>query len=1729
MKNRTACKENPLAKRLSIPLTKMFNKLSKALLTLLVGLTLFTALPAEAQTDPLNRLFDERFVAPGDGVSAPFNLMWFHKVFDIDGDGRDDLGFSGVQDTLFSDAPFLLWKANESGSLENVTQSFIQGDKPIAGWGYRQILPGDFNGDGRLDLFLETQGIEEDAAEECGGTPNCFPGDQNVLLLSTEAGGLDNVTDTHLPAFSDFSHGGTVGDFDEDGDLDIWVNNLGGSGLFEPWWAYLLHNDGTGRFTVAASISDELGSPPDFNYNGILPDGHIFGVNQWSLAIDADGDGDLDLNWNRSWERELIPDPEAPGGYDYGPQEYYNHLLINDGAGSFSFLPGDAYPSPGCGISPEDYDPELCRQDQWPITNESLAYDFNSDGLEDMLLMQIIDGQNPPRDYNIVQILISNGDGSFSDETAERLPLPTDEGIWNLQLHDFDNDGAKDLFFHFIQSDTDYLYMNDGAGYFRLLATDWIEIGPLWAVLDIDGDGGSDFAEPDNTGGLRITKMNQPYGAVVDGTAEADRLIGGAHDNTFRGFGANDLLDGGLGNDTLEGGEDNDRLEGGPGDDSMDGGSGNDELNDWSGDERYILNAADLTGNDLVWDYGGYDTLVFADFELDRVASVSQASGGHLQIDFTDGGSIVIFGHFAGTGQAIERLRAGDCQYDITQDDSFTSGPVETALGDCLLPISLSGTVVDKADNLIPVHPVWIWLWDATSNEPVEGFGAENNSDGTYLLENIPEGSYKVFYDAFGTASGYTDMLYNNINCELGCDLSTDGDTLVVSSGSYEVNVQMDRRPLLSGRVVSDTGISLAGVSVELLNAEGVLIATAAGTNGEGDWYQAVPGPGTYYARIAGESIPGYRPEVWQDKSCTDCDVTALGKPIEVTDADVPGIDFRLSLFGTERIFSHGFDFAVEVPSVNVQKSQFNYATDSPLVLSAQMSDGGTLAVLGNKTPDGLLDSITSLRMTPANNPLAGFEVTFDELGRPTSIVSIFGTTTYSYEAGNVTVTSTNAAGESESFEVPEPQQPVAASFSRPQAATCDVSSLFTQTNPSGEVVFACDNAYYEDTIRGSKSVPKSLDMSVRQPTSPGYFYDLDYPELRLVTKLVGDNQPQKSQHAYEYTLNTILHKNPSYDQWEPCCQVNAEAAAKELEENKTFIEEVVSTIGKLEDIVNYTRCGFEATATGGTYVPTCVVLVQSYFTGVLIDAAVDALTTPVCSKASYDEWIIDHDPISPKYSDVQVVFEKTGVRGGRAVYSKSKVDLTDENGKLPKLVIGPVPADFEPNSSIESIRAYRSNGAVIPQTGGSLDESAVVAVGESLGFRAFDQFFNHYEPRDLAFSEANREATQHYNCADYNWTLRRNGASYQTYTHGTNNDRFRTQQLQEGDYQLTLSIDSTSKSYGTFSRQYMEGDQPSGSTISPAVATLNFTVKPAFTVSVARELNGGSGPVGGLVTSEDGSIDCGGSCASQYVVNTPVSLTASDEGVYRFVKWSDSSDACAGSTNRTCEFIVEGQVTASPVYSQPLEIAVQKVSINTGFDIPGGSIGSTPSGISCGEQCSNSFQSGGELTLTASTSGGWNFRYWTAPGECATEETKELATCNLALTSSKIARAVFEPDPVTITGISIGAYSDLGFPCGDSIKSAAVQLTTSYSGTMEDGGRISAATYYDYDGDGEIDGNLPRNYLIPAEVPVTPGSVTYDERFCWGSNDTILRHGAKYVSPVGVESNEVRNIVPIP
>jgi hypothetical protein len=183
---------------------------------------------------------------------------------DYDNDGHPDLYVGNINDT---DQPVtrILYHNNGDGTFTDVTTRLGlqgRGNNISCFWG-------DIDNDGDLDLFLaNSSGPGHPEAEWGANTIFRNNGDGTFTEISREAG----------VAILANSRGATMGDIDNDGDLDILVNNS-----WEDTLVFL--NDGHGHFTEARKTTG----------------GSVFYGHGCALG-DLDDDGDLDLamgNWRR--------------------------------------------------------------------------------------------------------------------------------------------------------------------------------------------------------------------------------------------------------------------------------------------------------------------------------------------------------------------------------------------------------------------------------------------------------------------------------------------------------------------------------------------------------------------------------------------------------------------------------------------------------------------------------------------------------------------------------------------------------------------------------------------------------------------------------------------------------------------------------------------------------------------------------------------------------------------------------------------------------------------------------------------------------------------------------------------------------------------------------------------------------------------------------------------------------------------------------------------------------------------------------------------------------------------------------------------------------------------------------------------------------------------------------------------------------------------------------------
>lgn len=283
----------------------------------------------------------------------------------------------------------------------------------------------DYDGDGDLDVLL-LQGGTLDRTPSSLVTPRGHRLFRNDLAASSDAAPRLRFTDvTEHAGFAagDYGMGAAVGDYDNDGDADVYITNFGPNRLYR--------NNGNGTFTdVTRTAGAGLDDP------------------RWSTSAsfsDYDADGDLDLyvaNYADFTvaDNKICHDPV--GLRDYcGPRQFRpvpDRLFRNEGNGTFRDVTDAA------GIT---------RADGAGLG--VVGADFNGDGRSDFYVAN---------DATANQLWINRGDGTFEDTAlvagaalnADGLP----EGSMGLAVGDPDDDGDLDIFVTNITRETHAFYRN---------------------------------------------------------------------------------------------------------------------------------------------------------------------------------------------------------------------------------------------------------------------------------------------------------------------------------------------------------------------------------------------------------------------------------------------------------------------------------------------------------------------------------------------------------------------------------------------------------------------------------------------------------------------------------------------------------------------------------------------------------------------------------------------------------------------------------------------------------------------------------------------------------------------------------------------------------------------------------------------------------------------------------------------------------------------------------------------------------------------------------------------------------------------------------------------------------------------------------------------------------------------------------------------------------------------
>jgi hypothetical protein len=342
----------------------------------------------------------------------------------------------------------------------------------------------DIDADGDLDVFFP-QG---------GSVTGMDHRERSRLFRNRGNGVFEDISPGSGAEVPGYGMGAAVGDYDNDGDADLYVTRLNAN--------VLLQNDGGGHFTDVTARA------------GVADGG-------WSTSaafLDADRDGHLDLfvthyvRWSLNAELECF---SAAGAPDYCSPLAYNAasvatLFRNEGNGTFADV------SAAAGV-------RAARGNGLGVTTG----DLNGDGWVDVFVAN---------DGTPNHLWLNDGSGRFSNQALVLGTALDHDGRakagMGTQAADADADGDLDLLVVNLATETDSFFRNEGGSFRDATA----EIGMRGSsraftrfgagLHDLDNDGRYDLFEATGAVSLQAGATGDPY-------AEPNLLFRGAAGGRF--------------------------------------------------------------------------------------------------------------------------------------------------------------------------------------------------------------------------------------------------------------------------------------------------------------------------------------------------------------------------------------------------------------------------------------------------------------------------------------------------------------------------------------------------------------------------------------------------------------------------------------------------------------------------------------------------------------------------------------------------------------------------------------------------------------------------------------------------------------------------------------------------------------------------------------------------------------------------------------------------------------------------------------------------------------------------------------------------------------------------------------------------------------------------------------------------------------------------------------------
>lgn len=175
------------------------------------------------------------------------------------------------------------------------------------------------------------------------------------------------------------------------------------------------------------------------------------------------------------------------------------------------------------------------------------------------------------------------------------------------------------------------------------------------------------------------------------------------------------------------------------------------------------------------------------------------------------------------------------------------------------------------------------------------------------------------------------------------------------------------------------------------------------------------------------------------------------------------------------------------------------------------------------------------------------------------------------------------------------------------------------------------------------------------------------------------------------------------------------------------------------------------------------------------------------------------------------------------------------------------------------------------------------------------------------------------------------------------------------------------------------------------------------------------------------GTLNCSDNCTSDFAKNAQIELTASASAGYEFLQWTG---ACSGSGN--CSLVLNSDKTVGAVFTESdQEPDEHLLSVNVEGE---GEVVSTPAGITCGNDCSQSYAEQTQVSLQATPASDFQFDGWS--GACSGTGGCSVTMSAARSVTANFSRIVVNPSEyslsVSLAGSGSVSSSPSGISCGN-------------------------------------------------------------------------------------------------